>query len=178
MANVLGFIKTAAPWITAAATGNIPGLVSLAAQAISNVTGKNVKADPDSIAAAVAGATPEQLLALKQADAELQVKLQALGFEHIEDLEKIAADDRASARNREIAVKDKIPAILAIVITSGFFGVLTFMLMHEIPANGHDAMLMILGALITAWTAVVSYYFGSSAGSAAKDKTISDIAKT
>ena len=178
MADVLGFMRKAAPWITAAATGNIPGLITMAAEAVGSAIGKPVKADQESISAAIAGATPEQLLALKQADNDVKIKLQALGFEHEEEIEKIAADDRASARNREIAVKDRLPAVLAVLITIGFFGVLVFMLLHEIPANGHDAMLMILGALITAWTSVVTYYFGSSAGSAAKDKTISDIAKT
>jgi hypothetical protein len=178
MADILGFMRKAAPWIAAAASGNIPGLVSMAAQSVSSALGKTVKADPDSISAAISGATPEQLLALKQADAELEIKMQSLGFEHTEELEKIAAYDRDSARQREISVKDKLPAILAITITCGFFGVLVFMLMRGIPETGHDAMLLVIGALITAWTSVVTYYFGSSSGSAAKDKTISDIAKS
>jgi hypothetical protein len=64
------------------------------------------------------------------------------------------------------------------MVTAGFFGVLGYMLKWKIPAEGHDAMLLMLGALGAAWTSVVSYYFGSSSGSAAKDQTISDIAKS
>lgn len=82
--------------------------------------------------------------------------------------EEIAAADRNSARQREMTVKDWTPAILAYGITAGFFSILGFMLVKQIPDTGHDALLIMLGALGGAWGAVVSYYFGSSAGSAQK----------
>lgn len=172
MANVLGFMSKIAPWVTAAATGNVPALIGLAAKTVGDVTGKKVDSTADSISAAIAGATPEQILALKQADAELQVKLQALGFQDVEALAKISADDRANARLREETLKDKIPSALAIMVTLGFFGVLAYMLKYQVPAQGHDAMLLMLGGLGSAWTSVVAYYFGSSAGSAAKTELL------
>lgn len=174
MADILGFMKKTLPWITAAASGNVPALVGLAAQTIGNATGKKVAGTADAIAAAVAGATPEQLAAMKQADLDFQVKMQALGFQNIEDLEKIAADDRASARAREIATKDRIPGILAGFITVGFFSLLFFMIFRPIPDQGHDALLLMLGSLGAAFTGVITYYFGSSAGSAAKTKIMAD----
>ena len=161
--NVGGFIKQALPWIGAAATGNIPALVQLAAGTVAKAVGKDVKPNLDDISAAIAGATPEQLLALKQADNEMQVKLQQLGFEHIEDLEKIAADDRANARAREVSLKDKVPALLAFVVTLGFFGLLAAMMVHAIPPASEKIIDIMVGSLGTAWVSVVSYYFGSSA---------------
>jgi len=166
--NVGGFIKQVAPWIGAAATGNIPALVALAAQTVSKVTGGKVDASPDSISAAIAGASPEQLLALKQADNELAEKMQQMGFQHLEDLEKIAADDREGARQRQIAIKDHVPAMLAFTITVGFFGLLAAMLKVAIPQDAKEIINIMVGSLGTAWISVVSYYFGSSAAHTAQ----------
>lgn len=175
MADIFGFVKKIAPWLTAAATGNIPSLVTLAASAVGSITGKPVKDDPESISAAIAGATPEQIAAMRQADNDFALKMQALGFADVEALEKIAADDRASARAREETVKDKLPAVLAIFVTIGFFGALLFLCLHSIPDANHDAFMMLLGALGTAWTGIIAYYFGSSAGSAKKDSVIAKV---
>jgi hypothetical protein len=63
---------------------------------------------------------------------------------------------------------DWIPRVLAILITIGFFGILVWMLIKGMPPTGTEALLMMLGALGTAWTGVVNFYYGSSAGSKAK----------
>ena len=86
-----GFLAKALPWIGAAASGNVPALVGLAAKAVGDAVGSPVDAHPDAVAAAVAGATPEQIIQLKQADADLQSKLQALGFEHTEEMARLGA---------------------------------------------------------------------------------------
>jgi hypothetical protein len=63
---------------------------------------------------------------------------------------------------------DWIPRVLALMITVGFFGILVWMLVKGMPSTGTEALLMMLGALGTAWTGVVNFYYGSSAGSKAK----------
>ena len=161
--NFGSFLAKVVPWIGAAATGNVPALISMAAETVSKAVGKPVAANADAISAAVAGATPEQIIALKQADNELAQKMQAMGFEHEEDLIKIANDDRANARARQMTLKDRIPAILAIGITIGFFGLLASMMKIAPPAATKDLLNIMLGALGTAWVQVTSYYFGSSA---------------
>jgi len=115
---------------------------------------------------AVASATPEQLLALKKAEQEFAVKMRELDI----DLERISNEDRDSARNREVSLRDWTPRVLAGLITVGYFGVLFWMLRFGLPNTGSsEALLVMLGALGTAWGGVVAYYFGSSAGS--KEKT-------
>ena len=60
-----------------------------------------------------------------------------------------------------------IPPVLAILVTVGFFGILVGLMMETFKTS--DALLLMLGSLGTAWTAIMSFYFGSSAGSQAKD---------
>jgi len=129
---------------------------------------KSLDAGQDAISAAVAGATPEQMVQLRQAEAELQAKLQEMGFQHVEELEKIAESDRESARARQIAVKDRVPGLLAVGVTLGFFGTLGVVGLHGVVDKSRDLVNIMLGSLGTAWVAVVQYYFGSSAGMTAK----------
>lgn len=128
--------------------------------------------DPKAQEAAIASADPDVLLKLKQAESELQA--------HLDDnkiaADKLVFDDVANARDREKVVKDKLPAILAISVTLGFFATLLIMLFRGVPATGSDAFLVMLGSLGTAWAGVMGYYFGSSSGSAAKTDAINKIA--
>lgn len=89
---------------------------------------------------------------------------------------RIDADDRNSARQREMTVRDRIPAILSISITLGFFGVLGFMLIYGAPEKGGEALFIMLGSLGTAWSGIIAYYFGSTSSSSAKNQIIANMA--
>lgn len=117
---------------------------------------------------AIKTATPEQLAELKKLDYEFKIKMEEMGL----DLERLNQQGIADARAREVAVKDKLPALLAVGITLGYLAVLFFMLTYGVPENGGDALLILLGALGGSWGSVVTYYFGSSAGSMAKTELL------
>lgn len=110
----------------------------------------------------------DQIASLKLAEIEFRKFLETNKIE----LAKLDVEDRSSARAREVAVKDWIPGTLAILITGGFFGVLTYMLQYGAPAHGGDALLVMLGSLGTGFASVLAYYFGSSSGSNQKNAII------
>lgn len=88
---------------------------------------------------------------------------------------RVEAEDRASARNREAQTGDtRTPQLLAGTMVAGFFGVLAWLLAAGMPADGGEALLVLLGALSSGVAAVLSYYFGSSSGSAWKSKLLAD----
>lgn len=161
--KVKSAIGTIAPWLAGTLGTPVAGVAVKAICDIFGLTGSS--ATPENVTAALAGATPDQLIALKQADLKHQEFMTQIGYDHVDKLEAIDAGDRDSARKREMSVLDWTPRILAYGITLGFFTVLGFMLLNTLPAGARDPMLLMLGALQTAWVAVVSYYFGSSRGS-------------
>lgn len=157
-------IATVAPTIGAAIGGPLGGA---AGTFLANALGVK-PGDAAAVSAALTSASPETLLALKKADNEFQTHLADLGVQS----EQIAAGDRDSARKREMTVRDYTPALLAVLVTVGFFGVLGYLLVAGKPATGGDALLVMLGALGGAWASIISYYFGSSASSKSKDQLL------
>ena len=166
--DFLSILKTVAPWIGTAIGGPLGGM---AVEAAANALGLSTKTT-DSLKQALSGATPEQMLALKEADQAFAVQMQQLGFDHVEKIEQLGNDDRNSARQREMTVHDVTPKVLASVVTLGFFGILTFMLLQPIPVASRDIVNIMLGSLGSAWVGIISYYFGSSKSSDRKTELL------
>ena len=158
-------ISSVAPTIATALVGPVGGL---AVKALSNAFFGHGDASQDEIQAALANPTADQLSALKKIDADFKVQMKSLDI----DLERIAAGDRASARDMQKETKDWIPRALAVSVTFGFFAILIYMLIYGLPTTGNEALLLLLGALQTAWGGIIAFYFGSSSGSQQKDKMI------
>ena len=150
-----------APTIATALGGPLAGM---AVKTLSEALLGRADGTAQDVSDALASASPEQLSSIKQIDADFKVKIKELDI----DLERISAKDRDSARQMQMQTQDWIPRVLALLITVGFFGILTYMLLNGMPQSGTEALLMMLGALGTAWTGVVNFYYGSSAGSKAK----------
>lgn len=93
--------KKTLPFIGALATGGVPGLVAAAAGAISDALGQPVPATPEGIGAALNGATPEQMVAIRKSEADLKIRFRELDTEDKKiaaDVEKTYVDDVKSAR--------------------------------------------------------------------------------
>ena len=114
----------------------------------------------------------DQIASIKVAEIEFQKFLEANKIR----LDELDAADRASARSMQVATRSPNPGALAMGVTAGFFGVHGWMLSTP-DYNPTEPLLVMLGSLGTAWTMVIGYYFGSSAGSRAKTDLIDRMSK-
>lgn len=161
-------IKTVAPWIGTALGGPLGGM---AVEAASKALGLS-DSTTESIKTAISGATPEQMLALKKADQDFALQMQALGFKQITDLEAIAAGDRKDARDMQKTARSPVPAILSISVTVGYFGILAGMMTGYLKTTDSQALLLMLGSLSTAWGCVMAFWFGTTRGSEVKTELL------
>ena len=118
------------------------------------------------------------------AKAEAQAKLMEMAQKgQLAELESHVKEmDSARKREIEIATSAAAPMLNKIVtpiLALGTVG-LTFILFAviifvDVDANSKDILIYVLGALTSAVTMVLGYYFGSSAGSKEKSQQLDDI---
>ncbi len=132
----------------------------------------------DELAPLIAAASPETLLKLKQVDAELKTSLANAGVR----LDEIAAQDRDSARKRQVELHDDTPKILAYIVLLIFAGVLgtqgyIALASIHVPPEAQRTLDITLGVLFAWVLAVKDFFFGSTSSNRQKDKVIADIAQ-
>jgi hypothetical protein len=154
----MDWLKQIAPTVATALGGPLAGM---AVSAISKAIGVDESKVQDLISDNKL--TADQVAQIKLAEIELAKQAQELGL----NFEKLAVDDRKSAREMQAATRSMMPPLLASAVTVGFFGIVVMMFFNQVDSN-NPAILMMLGSLGTAWTGIIAYYFGSSAGSQAK----------
>lgn len=162
--SVLG---TVAPLLASALGGPLAGT---AASAVVAALGLAPDADAAATTRALQTATPDQLLALKQADQKFQIDMKSLDLEP----DRLAGADRASARQRQIEVRDQTPAYLAGVLFAGLFGLLGLLAFHEVPVANGTALNILLGVLASGSASACAYFFGATARSAAAEQALAD----
>jgi hypothetical protein len=158
------WLKQIAPTIATAFGGPLAGM---AVTAISKALG----VEPDKVEDLISSnkLTSEQIAQIKLAEIELEKQARELGL----NFEKLAVDDRKSAREMQAATRSVVPPLLAAIVTVGFFSILAGMMFGRVSVADNTALTMMLGSLGTAWTGIIAYYFGSSAGSQAKTDLLS-----
>jgi len=91
------------------------------------------------------------------------------------EFSRLAESDRASARSMQVSIKSVLPPLLALLVTTGFFGLIYILAYHEAPSGSIQILYAMVGVLGTAWVSIMAYYFGSSSGSTAKSETLSNL---
>lgn len=164
-----GILASLAPTVATALGGPFAGM---ATTAMIGALGLAPDTTTDDLMKAVVGATPEQLLKLKQVEAQFVVDLKKLDV----DILKLDVEDRNSARKREVETKDWTPRIIAALIVGLFIGVQYFIFTgHSVEPAMRDFAMRSLGTLDAALAMVLAYYFGSSQGSRNKDAQIASL---
>lgn len=176
MAN-FSFIKKALPWIGTALQAALPGPVGNVAKILTDKLGKPVPATASGLSELVEQlmGDPAQFGALRDAENQFKQAMTQMGYAHEEEIEEVAAADRASARTMQIATRSWIPGTLAMAVTTGFFGLLLLIALRAVPTASEKVLDVMTGALGTAWITVVTYYFGSSAHSERTADILADV---
>lgn len=107
-----------------------------------------------------------------------QIKLAEIEFDkfckqHEIDLGRLDLDNTEGARRMREQTGSWFPEVLSAFITVGFFGVLSYM-MYDHSAMESQPLLIMLGTLTAAQTAVLNFWLGSNKGS---DRTKELLAK-
>jgi len=159
----MDWLKSIAPTVASALGGPLAGL---AVNAVSSALG----IDPDKVQDTINSGklTADQIASIQQAELALKQRAQELGL----DFEKLAVADRASARQMQISTQSYVPPTLSIMIVLAWAIVQWFLLTHIIDSSMRELIARVLGTLDGALMLVLSFYFGSSAGSQAKDTMI------
>jgi hypothetical protein len=131
---------------------------------------------PESITKALTNGqlTGDQIVAIQKMETDLKLQLEQLNIKTKEDLqqfnlemEKVAAGDRDSAREREIKTGDSwTPRIIAGLVVVSWI-IIQFILIwqalhggHVFPAEMVGPIMRVLGTLDMALGLVLAYYFG------------------
>ena len=146
--NVVGSI---APSLGSALGGPLGGM---ATKVICETLG--CKSDPKSIDAAIQQATPEQLLQLKKAEKDFELRMKELDV----DVFKLETEDKQDARGK--FSKDWTARIMGLAVLGGFLGYI-FLVTLQPPEQNSEALInLVLGYLGGLASAVISFYFGAS----------------
>jgi hypothetical protein len=151
-------VGAVAPTIATALGGPVAGV---AVKALASALLGDESATEDAVAQAVAAATPADLMAMKEADHRFKLDMQKAGIE----LEKIAANDRADARNLAGKMGGVAHVSIGLTVLIGWVaanaailsGVVTF------GDGGIPDMVVgrVLGTIDSAVLLVLSFFFGS-----------------
>ena len=157
----MNWITSIAPTLATCLAGPLGGMAI-------ELLSKHLNIDPKDVQDTINNGklTADQIASVQAAELAIKAKAQEMSL----DFEQLATQDKKSARDMQMTVKSWIPPILAIGITIGFFGIMAGMMSGHVQSS--EALMILLGSLGTAWTGVISFYFGSSASSQAKDQLI------
>tara|TARA_Y100000114_G_C11752888_1_gene325341 strand:- start:660 stop:1139 length:480 start_codon:yes stop_codon:yes gene_type:complete len=144
-------VGTVAPTLGQAIGGPMGGM---AANMIADVLG--CKNDPKSIQQAMDNATPEQMLELKKAETDFEVKMKELEV----DVFKLETEDIQDAR--KAFSKDWTSRIVGILIIVGFLGYIFTVTLMPPDQNSDTIVSLVLGYLGGLASAIISFYFGAS----------------
>ena len=167
-------LKSIAPTVATALLGPLGGV---AVSALGNVLGVS-EATQDKIADVIksAGMTPEHITALKQLELEYQNTEKERGFKYAE----LSFQDRDSARKANVAGGTQRPLFwLSLFLLCVTIGSEAIVLFHGYPPATSELVVgRVLGLMDAVAMLVLSYWYGTTNGSAQKSELLAQKAQT
>jgi len=153
MDKLAKIVSSTAPLLGSVLNSFLPGS-GLIVSGLSSLFGLTSN-DPDALAQVIA------------ADPQAALKLKQFEIEHQNDLAKIIATDRESARNRQVEMakavgRDWVMDFLAVFITISFVSLCLVIAFANINSTEKDLFYMLIGTFGAVFSSVVSFYFGGS----------------
>ena len=150
-----------APDIAAAVFSGGATLPALAIKAIKDATGEDVTNEKD-VKRVIENLTPEQELKLTSANNTFKVDMKRLGNE----LTYAELADTQQARDSH--KHSKMPAVIVSILTAMVFVLSILLVFHAVPESNKAVFYMLIGQVVAAWMASVSYWVGTTRSSAQK----------
>lgn len=149
--KIKNLVSTVAPALGSALGSPLGGA------AISMIADKlGVPNNQQAVEKAIRQATPDEMLKLKEADNEFEVKMKELEV----DVFRLETEDKQNAR--ATFSKDWTTKLMGILTLSGFMGYI-FLVTLQPPEQNSEALInLVLGYLGGLASAVISFYFGAS----------------
>ena len=133
-------VQAVAPTIATALGGPFAGM---GVKALSTAILGKEDGNEEESSTALMGASPETIANMKKAELEFKATMKGLDIK----LEELVYKDKASARERQIALKDKTPAILAYLLLLGFFVTIGCLFKFAIPEANQATIYVLIGVL-------------------------------
>ncbi|VWC96161.1 hypothetical protein BLA39750_02239 [Burkholderia lata] len=176
--DALGVVEKLAPTIASTIGGPLAGMGITALENLFGLTPKLDASTDDrqaAVAAAISGATPEQLAAMRKADQDFAARMAEAGFKDVETIAALNVQDRSSARDMQVSTRSLMPPILGGAIIAGSLAAAAAILAGKVAyVNTTEATMVgtVIGYLFSEAKAVLSFYFGDTQASARKTELI------
>lgn len=152
-----GILGTVAPLLGTAAGGPLGGLVG-------TLIAEKLGVDSEAAAMAQLETNPDALVKLKEVETAFRQRMAELDI----DEQRIAAEDRSSARDLAKGTS-LIPQVsLSVLFVLGYFVVLGMFFSSTLEVPMSDAFMVMLGVLTGGVPQIMAFWLGSSSGSAKK----------
>jgi len=146
-------------------------LAGVAVKALAGVFGLGDGATESDLERAVLGMSPEMMVELRRVDADLKKTMIQAGV----DLERIAQEDRTSARSLAEKTGVTVQVTITLVLTTIFATCIWAMFagyMEDLSEATRSILNMAIGTVGGYLGSAVTFFLGSTAGSQSKDKML------
>lgn len=166
--DISQLLKAMAPTLGAAVLGPFGAIAaSFIAEKI-GVPEKTVKAVTEALS--VDKLTSDQVAQVKLAEIEFKKWMSENDLKQ----DQLAVQNTQGARDMQVATRSFVPAAISLTVVFGYFAILVGLMFGVLHVTDNQSLLILIGALSTAFGGVLNFWLGSSHGSQAKNEMLAN----